>query len=100
MSEYKMMVLHKKGALTSAGIRDLRKAGFVCVAVNSEFSDVQIRMAGGVGFEEEIGDLQVMVLKAAFGSIGFEGRLGELITGTLKAMVKKADADKIRASST
>jgi hypothetical protein len=90
-----MVVLYKQGALTSTGIRDLKKAGFSCVAVKGEFTDVQFRMAGGIGWEDDLGDMQIMVLKAAIGAIGFDGRIGALVVNALRKRL--ADAEQKRS---
>lgn len=87
----KMVVMYKRGSMSSTGIRDLRKAGFTVLAVNTEFTDVTFRMAGGIGFEDDLGDMQIMVLKAALQSFNFSDKLGSLVTETLKARVKEAE---------
>lgn len=89
MADYKMVMLYKRGKVSSAGVAELRKSGFACVAVE-DFADVQFKMAGGIGFEDELGDLQVMVLKAALECYNFPGKIGELVTGALKAKIKAA----------
>ena len=90
MSDYKTVVLYKRGVLSSNGIRELRAAGMACVAVNGEFDQVMFR-AQGVGFMDTDDKMQVMVVKAALDTFNFEGKLGNEITKVLRARVKELD---------
>lgn len=95
---FKYVFLYKKGSITQAGIRDMRKAGFTCVQVNGEFSDVSFRApVGGFGFEDEAGDMQIMVLKAALESYNFGDKLGALVVGAIKGKVKEAERKRVAA---
>jgi hypothetical protein len=76
--------MYKPGVLDANGLRDLKKAGYTCVLVNGQFADVQFRMVGGIGFEDDMGDMQVMIVKAALQSFNFSDKLGEIITANLK----------------
>lgn len=93
-TESKTVVLYKRGKITSAGVTELRKAGYAVVAIDGEFSDVQFRMTSGIAFEDEMGDMQLMVLKAALGSLNFDGRLGTLVTNALKKKLADAEAKR------
>lgn len=97
MSEpFKFVFLYKKGSASQAGIRDLRKAGFTCVEILGEFTDVSFRApVGSFAFEDDIGDMQMMVLKAALDSYGFGNKLGDLVAGALKARLKAAEQSQV-----
>jgi hypothetical protein len=82
--EHSKIVMYKPGVLDANGLRDLKKAGYTCVLVNGQFADVQFRMVGGIGFEDDMGDMQVMIVKAALQSFNFSDKLGEIITANLK----------------
>ena len=86
-----MVVLYKRGALDANATKALRKAGYTPVRVNGLFGDIQFRMAGGIGFEDDMGDMQLMILKAALDQTYFPDAIGKQIVAKLRAKVKAAD---------
>jgi hypothetical protein len=66
------------------------------VEITGEFKDVTFRApVGSFAFEDDIGDMQVMVLKAALDSYGFGDKLGALVTGALKTRLKAAEQSQV-----
>lgn len=101
MNDYKVICLYKKGAISSAGTKELRKAGIACVAVKGEFSELNFRSAIGVGFaDDSADDMQIMVLKAAVGGYDFDGRLGKLVGGAFRQRVLDAEKQALAAKAT